>query len=239
MSIGLHARTAPERPAMINSLTGEVLTYRELDERSARFAHYLTATGVKRGDAVALFMENNARFMEIVWATRRLGLYIVAINRYLNADEARYIVNDCDAVVLVTSAALAEVAAGLTDRVPLCRARLMVDGVIDGWDSYEAAVATCPAEPPEVEWLGDLMLYSSGTTGRPKGAPGVARCNGRWGRPDQGVHRWVWVWPGYGVSVAGTDVSRRAAGVLPGGASRGRDRGDDAAVRCRSGAGSD
>ena len=169
MSIGLHARTAPERPAMINSLTGEVLTYRELDERSARFAHYLTATGVKRGDAVALFMENNARFMEIVWATRRLGLYIVAINRYLNADEARYIVNDCDAVVLVTSAALAEVAAGLTDRVPLCRARLMVDGVIDGWDSYEAAVATCPAEPPEVEWLGDLMLYSSGTTGRPKG----------------------------------------------------------------------
>jgi len=169
MSIGTHARTAPDRPAVIDSLSGNVLTYRELDERSARFARYLAANGVKRGDTVALFMENNERFMEIVWGTRRSGIYIAAINRYLNAEETSYIVNDSDAVVLVTSKARADVAAELTDRMPLCRRRLMVDGVIDGWESYEAAVATYPSQPPDVEWMGDLMLYSSGTTGRPKG----------------------------------------------------------------------
>jgi long-chain acyl-CoA synthetase len=169
MSIGTHASSAPDRPAMIDSLTGEVLTYRELNERSARFARYLTANGVERGDTVALFMENNSRFMEIVWATRRLGLYIAAINRYLTADEAAYIVNDSDAVVLVTSKARADVAAALTGRVPMCRRLLMVDGVVGGWASYESEVAPHPAEPPAEEWLGDLMLYSSGTTGRPKG----------------------------------------------------------------------
>jgi long-chain acyl-CoA synthetase len=169
MSVGAHAKTAPDRPAMINSLTGEVVTYRALDERSARFAQYLTATGVSRGDTVALFMENNNRFMEVVWATRRLGLYIAAINRYLNADEASYIVNDSDAVVMVTSKALADVAAGLTARIPQCRTRLMVDGVIEGWTSYETAVAGYSTAPPQQEWLGDMMLYSSGTTGRPKG----------------------------------------------------------------------
>jgi long-chain acyl-CoA synthetase len=169
MSIGTHARAAPDRPAMINSATGDVLTYRELDERSARFANYLGNTGVKRGDTVALFMENNPKFMEIVWATRRMGLYIAAINRFLNADEASYIINDCDAVVLVSSAALAEVADALTDRIPQCRTRLMVDGIIDGWTAYESEVACCSPLPPDEEWLGDIMLYSSGTTGRPKG----------------------------------------------------------------------
>jgi long-chain acyl-CoA synthetase len=169
MSIGTHARTAPDRPAIIDSASGTVLTYQELDQRSARFARYLASIGVKRGDTVALFMENNIRFMEIVWGTRRSGIYITAINRYLNAEEAGYIVNDSDAVVLVTSQERAAVAAALTDHVPMCRRLLMTDGVIDGWESYEAAVGACSAEPPATEWIGDLMLYSSGTTGRPKG----------------------------------------------------------------------
>ena len=169
MSIGTHARMAPDRPAVIDSATGSTLTYRDLDERSARFANYLAGIGVRRGDTVALFMENNARFMEIVWATRRMGVYMAAINRYLTAEETSYIVNDSDAVVLVTSKARADVAADLADMVPNCRHRLMVDGTIDGWQSYEDIVAKQPATAPAEEWLGDLMLYSSGTTGRPKG----------------------------------------------------------------------
>jgi long-chain acyl-CoA synthetase len=169
MSIGAYAKTAPDRPAVIDSASGAILTYRDLDERSARFAQYLAANGVKRGDTVALFMENNMRFMEIVWGTRRCGVYITAINRFLNAEEAAYIVNDSDAVVLVASKARADVAAALTDQVPMCRRLLMTDGLIDGWASYEDAVAGFPAQPPAVEWIGDLMLYSSGTTGRPKG----------------------------------------------------------------------
>ena len=175
MSIGRHARLAPERPAVIDSGTGAILTYRQLDERSARFARYLAANGVRRGDTIALFMENNMRFMEIVWATRRSGLYVTAINRYLNAEETSYIVNDSDSVVLVASHARADVAEALRDRAPRCRRFLMTGGTIPGWESYEDAVAPYPAEPPEVEWIGDLMLYSSGTTGRPKGIRRPAR----------------------------------------------------------------
>ena len=169
MFIGTHAAEAPDRPAVIDSATGAVLTYRELDERSNRLASYLAAQGVRRGDCVALFMENTMRFWEIVWATRRSGLYLTAVNRYLTADEAAYIMNDCDAAVVVTSVARADVAAALPGRLPGCRRFLMTDGVIDGWESYEQAVAPFPATPPAEEWIGDLMLYSSGTTGRPKG----------------------------------------------------------------------
>ena len=169
MSIGFYAKMAPDRAAIVDSASGERLSYRQLDERSAQFARYLVANGVKRGDTVALFMENNLRFMEIVWATRRSGLYITAINRYLTAEEAAYIINDSDAVVLVTSKARGDVAAALVDKVAHCRRRLMTDGIIDGWESYEDAIAAYPAGPLAEEWLGELMLYSSGTTGRPKG----------------------------------------------------------------------
>lgn len=169
MSINRHAKTAPDRPAVINSATGAVLTYQELNDRSARFARYLHANGVKRGDTVALFMENNMRFFEIVWATRRSGLYVTAINRYLTAGEAAYIVNDSDAVILVTSKAREDVAAALTEQTPSCRQRLMVDGTIPGWASYEDAIARHRPDAPDPEPMGDLMLYSSGTTGRPKG----------------------------------------------------------------------
>ena len=142
MFIGTHAKLAPDRPAVIDSATGETMTYRELDERSNRFAHYLAALGVKRGDTVALFMENSMRFLEIVWATRRSGIYLTAVNRYLTAEEAAYIINDSDSVVVVTSRARAAVASALTGSLPGCRRFLMTEDVIEGWESYEDAVAS-------------------------------------------------------------------------------------------------
>ena len=157
MFIGIHAQIAPSRPAVINSATGETMTYRDLDERSNQFAQYLAANGVKRGDTVALFMENNMRFMEIVWATRRSGLYLTAVNRYLMADEAAYIINDSDAVVVVASKARGEVASALTQRLPNCRRLLMTDGTIEGWSSYENAVAPFPVAPVAEEWIGELI----------------------------------------------------------------------------------
>ncbi|HME20645.1 MAG TPA: acyl-CoA synthetase [Acetobacteraceae bacterium] len=169
MYIGTHARTAPDRLALIVSSTGEVLTYRDLDARSNQLAQYLHAQGLRRGDTVALFMENNPRFMEVVWAARRSGLYLTAVNRYLTVDEAAYTIEDSDAVVLIASHARAEVAAALPARLPHCGSFLMTDGTIPGWSAYEAAVAPFPAHPLDTEWLGELMLYSSGTTGRPKG----------------------------------------------------------------------
>jgi long-chain acyl-CoA synthetase len=169
MYIGTHARRTPDHPALIVSSSGETLTYRELDERSNKLARLLQAQGVRRGDTVALFMENNLRFMEVVWAARRSGLYLTAVNRYLTPDEAAYIIDDADAAVLISSHAMAEVATALPSRLPRCRRFLMVDGTMPGWSAYETAVADFPSDPLEEEWLGELMLYSSGTTGRPKG----------------------------------------------------------------------
>jgi fatty-acyl-CoA synthase len=114
-------------------------------------------------------MENNLAFMDPVWAAFRSGLYITTVNRYLPADEVAYIVQDCGAKVVMTSHAKRETAEALADLIPDVRVRLMVDGTLPGWDSYEEALAASSPAPLETEWMGDSMLYSSGTTGRPKG----------------------------------------------------------------------
>lgn len=169
MYLADQARATPDKPAAIDAATGEILTYRQLDENSTRFARYLQAAGLQRGDRVALFMENRLSFFEIAWAALRSGLYLTAVNRYLTAEEAGYIVDDCDAKVLVASAALGEVARALPARAPRCGRLVSVGGPIEGWERYEEVLARHEATPLAAEWAGDTMLYSSGTTGRPKG----------------------------------------------------------------------
>jgi long-chain acyl-CoA synthetase len=169
MFIADQARATPEKPAIIIAETGERITYRELDERSNQVAQFLKANGLTRGDHIAILMENNLRFMEVVWAAFRSGLYLTAVNRYLPPDDAAYVVNDCMAKAIFTSYDRRETAAGIVPLIPNCQIRLMVDGTIDGWDAYESAIAPMPATPVEPQWMGDSMLYSSGTTGRPKG----------------------------------------------------------------------
>ena len=159
----------PEKPAAINASSGETLTYRQLDEASNRIVNWLADHGVVPGDHVALFMENHLRFFEIAWAAFRSGLYLTCINRYLTADEAAYIADDCGARVLFASHARLEVAAQLPALCPRIEHFLMTDGTTDGWMSLESAVANSPATPRGSEPAGDSMLYSSGTTGRPKG----------------------------------------------------------------------
>jgi fatty-acyl-CoA synthase len=174
---GHWAKITPDKPAVVMAGTDEVVTYRELDERSTRLARLWHDAGLRPGDGVALFMENQPRFLEVIWAAMRSGLRVTPVNRYLTAGEAAYIVNDCDARAIVTSTALSAVAAELADEIPGCKLRLSVDGPVDGYDSYEDALVGVPADPLEDEPLGQLMLYSSGTTGRPKGVvrPQAAR----------------------------------------------------------------
>jgi fatty-acyl-CoA synthase len=169
MYLADHARLTPDKPALISADTGRVVTFAQLDERALRVANLFRDRGLKRGDHVALLMENNLAFLDAVWACFRSGLYITTINRYLPPDEAAYIVNDCGAKVLISSFAKREIAEGLADLIPACPFRLMVDGVIPGWESYEAARDGASPAPLDQEWMGDSMLYSSGTTGRPKG----------------------------------------------------------------------
>ena len=166
---GHWAKITPDKPAVVMAGTDDVVTYRQLDERSTRLARLWHDAGLRPGDGVALFMENQPRFLEVVWAALRSGLRITPVNRYLAAAEAAYIVNDCDARAIVVSRALAPVAAELVDLTPGCKLRLSVDGVVAGYDSYEDALVGVAADPLDDEPLGQLMLYSSGTTGRPKG----------------------------------------------------------------------
>ncbi len=166
---GQWAKKFPDKPALIMAGTGETVTYGELDDRSNRLAQLLYKAGLRRGDHVAIFMENQARYMEVYWAAMRSGLYLTTVNRHLSAEEAAYIVDDCGAQVLVTSAALGEAAEAMLAHIPKCPLRLMVDGACNGYEAYEEATAAFPPEPLAVQPRGDIMLYSSGTTGRPKG----------------------------------------------------------------------
>jgi long-chain acyl-CoA synthetase len=164
-----HAQTHPHKPAYIMASTGEVVTYRQLNERSNRCAHLFAALGLRPGDGIALCLENHPRWFEITWAAQRSGLYYTPISSQLLAPEVEYIVNDCGATVFLTSMSKSDVAHTLTGRLPRVHTSLMLDGTVPGYTSYEVAVAPYAAEPLPLELEGQDMLYSSGTTGRPKG----------------------------------------------------------------------
>ena len=167
--LGSTARATPGKPAVIDASSGETLSYAELDARSNRLAQWLYAQGLRRGDHIAVILENNIRYFEVFWAALRSGLGVVPVNRFLTPEEAAYIVADSASRVVVISHALRDLANGLTERMPGCRRRLMLDGVVAGWASFEDAIDSQRPEPLAQEWAGWIMLYSSGTTGRPKG----------------------------------------------------------------------
>jgi len=163
---GTWAQTHPEKPALVMAGSGRTLTYAELDERSLRLARHLHGVGLRRGDVVALVSDNAPEAYEVYWAALRSGLYVTAVNHHLAPAEATYIVSDCDARALVVSAAVADLARGLDVDV---EDRLVFGGPVEGYADYEAALAEAGTEPLEDQTHGDDLLYSSGTTGRPKG----------------------------------------------------------------------
>lgn len=161
-----YAAHTPDRPAVVMGGTGETLTYAELDAGSRRFAQVLRSHGIGPGGHVAILMENNLEYLEVAWAAQRAGLYYTAVNSHLLKDEVQYILDDCGAQALVTSTAMADV----VTRLDLSRIGLRVCvGELSGFESYDALVAAQGDGPLEDELEGREMLYSSGTTGRPKG----------------------------------------------------------------------
>ncbi|MCB0996721.1 MAG: acyl-CoA synthetase [Acidimicrobiales bacterium] len=173
MQPGDHLTQRADAPAVVMGGSGEVVTYAQLDARSKQLAQLLRAAGLGTGDHVALLLENHPRYFEAFWATQRAGLYVTPINWHLTPDEAGYIIEDCGATALITSAQLADVASRLEPHLGAVRTRLMITGDVDsavsGYDRYEDAIAAFPAEPLPTELEGSIMFYSSGTTGRPKG----------------------------------------------------------------------
>ncbi|OYU34195.1 acyl-CoA synthetase [Novosphingobium sp. PASSN1] len=166
----VHAAATPDTPAIIMAGSGAQLTYAELEARSNRVAQLLRAHGLTRGDCIAVLMHNGLDYLPICWGAQRAGLIFVAMSTKLTADEAGYIVSDSGAKAIFASAALgavaAEASAGLS-------ARFASGGAIAGFADLEAALAAQPATRIADESCGRDMLYSSGTTGRPKGVKGT------------------------------------------------------------------
>jgi fatty-acyl-CoA synthase len=166
---GTFAATTPDKPALIMAETGETLTYAQLDERSLRLARVLAAAGLAKGDVVAMIADNSPEALEIYWAAQRSGLYVTAINHHLSADEVSYVVADSGAKAVVAAGAKAELAAVVAKEVSAPGLWLAYRGAIDGYGDYEAALAAAGTDPLPAQPRGADMLYSSGTTGRPKG----------------------------------------------------------------------
>ncbi|WP_280501858.1 acyl-CoA synthetase [Nocardia farcinica] len=149
--------------------SGETLTYRELEDNSVRLARHLHEAGLRRGDHLALLSGNDPKVYEVYWAALRSGLYITAVNRHLSPAEIAYIVDDCGAKALIVAADLSEAAQAVAEQTPKVRVRIAYGGAVPGHDSYEQALAASSAVPLDDQPRGADMLYSSGTTGRPKG----------------------------------------------------------------------
>lgn len=166
MHPSIHARSNPGKPAVIMAASGETISYAELDRRSNQVAQLLRARGIGIGDTVAICLENHPWFFALTWGAQRAGLHYVCISSRLTAPEVAYIVADSGARLLIGSSYLASVldeVAKLTPDVP--QLRFGGAGELDA----EAPLCAMPCQPIADERAGVDMLYSSGTTGRPKG----------------------------------------------------------------------
>jgi long-chain acyl-CoA synthetase len=161
----------PDKPAIIMASSGETVTFGEYEARANQVAHFLRDAGLRRGDHVAVFIENSPQLLEIEGGAERAGLYYTLVNTYLGAEEVAYVVANSQAKALFSSAARREVAEAVTAKCPdLDRLLMTGPGPLPaGWEPYDAVAAAYPAVPVPDESLGAAMLYSSGTTGQPKG----------------------------------------------------------------------
>jgi long-chain acyl-CoA synthetase len=179
VNIADHAINAGQSPALIMS-DGGVSSFGELHANSQRVAALLHSAGLRRGDGVALVLPNRPEFLDITWGCQLSGLYYTAVNTHFTPDEVAYVVDDSDAKAVFVDASMGDLAdqlRGVTEGVDVYVA---VGGSVAGWQSYEDAVARAGVAPPASD--GSEMLYSSGTTGRPKAVrrPLPADGNGSW-----------------------------------------------------------
>jgi long-chain acyl-CoA synthetase len=162
------ARTQPGKAAA-TAADGASLTYAQLDDESRRLASLLHARGLRAGDTIAILLENIPRFLSVAWGARRSGLFYVPVNWHLSAAEAVHIAADSASAALITSGTLAPLAGEISARCPVLATKLVIDGDIDGFEDFGAALAASSPARPADEVTGHTMYYSSGTTGRPKG----------------------------------------------------------------------
>ncbi len=160
--------TTPDKIAFQMLGSGETVSFRQLEERSNQAARLFRSCGAKTGDHIVILMENNRQFLEVCFGADRSGLYYTAINTHLLAHEVEYIARDCEAKIFITSPNFSKLIAQVKDRLDI-QHWFMTDIAADGFRNWDDVTAAQPALPIADEAQGLDMLYSSGTTGRPKG----------------------------------------------------------------------
>ncbi len=178
MHPSLQAARTPQKPAVIMANSGQTISFQELETRSIQVSQLLRARGLAPGDHIAIFLENHPWFHIIAFGAHRAGLYFTPISSRLTAPEVAYIVDDCMAKAFITSTAKADVASELRELMPGVSERFVLGGAVAGYEHFEAIVDQQSTDRISDETAGSEMLYSSGTTGRPKGIlkplPGTA-----------------------------------------------------------------
>lgn len=163
----------PHKVAYTMAATGRDVTFQELEATANQGAHLFRSVGLERGDHIAILLENHERFFQICWAAQRAGLYYTTISWRLQQDEVEYIVNNCEARLFITSTARSDIMVSLADKMPNVEHKFMLDVAGDdsgsGFRSWDAAISSYPTTPIADQSEGASMLYSSGTTGYPKG----------------------------------------------------------------------
>lgn len=163
------ATTYPHKPAIIMGQSGEITSYRQLHERSCQGAQLFRSLGLGTGDHIAFMLPNCSEFLVICWAAQRAGLIFTPISTHLREEETAYILENCGAKLFIAAHELAAVASTAAEGPRLLVHRFMLGGVTRGFESWEEAADRQPEEPLADEANGVPMLYSSGTTGQPKG----------------------------------------------------------------------
>lgn len=165
MNLADHADGDPDSPALIVA-DGRVISYGELFERSRRVAALLHEAGLRRGDGVALVLPNRPEFFGITWGCQLSGLYYSAVNTHFTAEEVTYVIGDSDAKAVFIDSAMGELGKQILEVNDSVVVHISVGAAMPGWRSYQDALAESVAAPKISD--GSEMLYSSGTTGRPK-----------------------------------------------------------------------
>jgi len=165
----IHAVSKPNDPAIILSNSGHIISWQEYDRKVNQIGQFFRDIGLKEKDHVAILMDNCEAYLEILDAAVDAGLLLTTISTHLKREESEYVINNSESKVLITSEAFSDLAGELLGCTPAVTHRLMMGSTIDGYDSYEETVARYDGKPIEYGNAGTFMLYSSGTTGRPKG----------------------------------------------------------------------
>ncbi len=167
MLVAYHAAHTPDASAIVSDYGDR--TFAELNANANRLVRLFEQRDIGPGDSVAVVTKNRPEFIEALVATYRCGIRFTPINFHLKGEEIGYIVDNCEASAFIADANLGQPVAEAADHAPNARLKISVGGDIDGFIDYASSIATFDGSDIAEPTLGTSMLYTSGTTGRPKG----------------------------------------------------------------------